>query len=58
MLESEGVFAMWFESRKTTNNFADGLLRTLAMIRQGYKKEKEKQKQKTFTCLQNLDHAS
>ena len=30
---------MWFESRKTTNKFADGLLRTLAMKRQGYKKK-------------------
>ena len=32
MLESEGVSAMWVESRKTAYKFADGLLRTL-MIR-------------------------
>ena len=29
MLESEGVSAVWVESRKTTNKFADGVLRTL-----------------------------
>ena len=29
MLESEAVSAMWVESMKTKNKFADGLLRTL-----------------------------
>ena len=41
MLEFEGVSAMWFQSRKTINKFADGLLTTLAMIRQGYLKKGE-----------------
>ena len=41
MLESDDVSARWVESRKTTDNFADGLLRTFSamiMIIQDYKK--------------------
>ena len=54
VLESEGVSARWVESRKTTNKFANGLLRILAMIRQGYlkKTKQNKTKQKNFACLQ------